>query len=144
MTISPDLWVITFYLFHHVKVVGIFFDMCSYVRSKLNNTSTQCLKDITLKLGRPRARLYTIAPHPEFKKEYQLYYLNPIRSFWLFLNMYILWLQRKIIVLWTLTGLLRGVLNRPVKIFCTDFAHFYDVLFRFYHVIMFEWGLQSI
>ena len=46
--------------------------------------------------------------------------------------MYILWLQRK-----KLTGLLRGALNRPVKILCTYFGHiyiFYDVLLRFYHV----------
>ena len=59
-------------------------------------------------------------------------------SFWLFLNMYLLWLQRRRkIVMWTLTGLLRGVLNRPVKIFRAYFVHiyiFYDVLFRFYHV----------
>ena len=51
--------------------------------------------------------------------------------------MYILWLQRKKIVMWILTGLLRGVLNRPVKIFCAYFGHIYilyDVLFRFYHV----------
>ena len=41
------------------------------------------------------------------------------------------------IVIWTLTGLLRGVLNWLVKIFCAYFGHiyiFYDVLFRFYHV----------
>ena len=52
--------------------------------------------------------------------------------------MYILWLQRKQIVLWILTGLLRGVLNWPVKIFCTYFGHiyiFYDVLFQFFHVM---------
>ena len=45
--------------------------------------------------------------------------------------------SKKKIVTWTLTGLLRGVLNRPVKIFCTYFGHiyiFYVVLFRFYHV----------
>ena len=51
--------------------------------------------------------------------------------------MYILWLQRKKNVLWTLTGMLRVVLNRPVKIFCAHFGHiyiFYDVLFRFFHV----------
>ena len=51
--------------------------------------------------------------------------------------MYILGLQGTKIVMWTLTGLLRGVLNRPVKICCAYFGHiyiFYDVLFRFYHV----------
>ena len=56
-----------------------------------------------------------------------------LESFWLFLNMYILWLQRKKHLMWTITVLLRGVLNRPVKIFCAN-IHFYCVLFRFYHV----------
>ena len=45
--------------------------------------------------------------------------------------------------MWTLTGLLRGILNRPVKIFCVVyfvvyildiFTFSYDVLFRFYIV----------
>ena len=51
--------------------------------------------------------------------------------------MYILWLQIKQILMLTLTGLLRGVLNRPVKILCANFRHiyiFYDVLFWFYHI----------
>ena len=51
--------------------------------------------------------------------------------------MYIFWLQRKKNVIWTLTGLLREVLNWPVKIFCAYFGHiyiFYDVLLRFFHV----------
>ena len=41
------------------------------------------------------------------------------------------------IVIWNLTGLTWGVLNRPVKIFCAYFGHihiFYNVLFHFYHV----------
>ena len=39
--------------------------------------------------------------------------------------------------MWTLTGLLRGMLNRPVKIFWAYFGHIYifcDVLFWFKHV----------
>ena len=39
--------------------------------------------------------------------------------------------------MWTLAGLLRGLLNWPVKIFCAYFGHiyvFYDVLLRLYHV----------
>ena len=42
--------------------------------------------------------------------------------------MYIFWLQRKKIVLWTLTSMLRGVSNRPVKIFCAYFGHIYIFL----------------
>ena len=59
---------------------------------------------------------------------------------WIFLTfpkyVYTLTSKKKNVML-NLTGLLRGVLNRPVKIFCTYFGHIYifnDVLFRFYHV----------
>ena len=58
-------------------------------------------------------------------------------TFWKFLNMYVFWLQTKIIVICTLTGVLRGVSNLLVKIILCIFwtyLHFFWVLFIFYHV----------
>ena len=51
--------------------------------------------------------------------------------------LYILWLKEEEKIMCTLTSLLSGVLNRPVKIFCANFGQiyiFYDVLFGFYHI----------
>ena len=58
-------------------------------------------------------------------------------SQWQFLNMYILWLQTKTLVICTLTGVLRGVSNLPVKIVCAYFWKYLllkKVLFIFYNV----------
>ena len=53
------------------------------------------------------------------------------KSFWLFLNMYILWLQTKN-VMRSLTGVLRWVSNRPGKICSAYFVHIYIFSSEFY------------
>ena len=62
---------------------------------------------------------------------------EPVTWFFLTFPKYVYTLtSKKKIVMWTLTNLLGGVLNRPVKIFCAHFGYiyiFYDVLFGFYH-----------
>ena len=58
-------------------------------------------------------------------------------TIWQFLIMYILRLQTIKCVICTLTGVLGGVSNLPVKIFVCIFStylHFFWVLFIFYHV----------
>ena len=62
--------------------------------------------------------------------------LQSPKSFWLFLNMYILWLHRKKRNVNPYRLAERGVKSAGQDILCIfwTYLHFYDVLFRFYHV----------
>ena len=76
---------------------------------------------------------------PDFLQPLQQKLEEPVT--WIFLTFpkyaYTLISKKETIVLWTLTSMLRGVSNRPVKIFCAYFRHiyiFYGVLLPFFHV----------
>ena len=63
-------------------------------------------------------------------------------TFWQLLNMYILWLQTKKIDICTLTGLLGGVSNSPVKLFCAYFGHIY-IFLSIIHILSY-WCLNIL
>ena len=105
----------------------------TYLRTIFTGGMVMCFNPI-----RSRGGGNIAPPPPDFWQELQQKLEESVT--WIFLTFpkYVYTLtSKKKIVIWTLTGLLRGVLNWRVKIFSAYFGNIYilyDVLFWFCHV----------